>query len=108
MASVGVEVYKRRPLNKSAHRVQFQAIAQSKLGPFADHFSHYADGFARSEPGGFVISQEFGRYAHEFFYFQPREDDVWILTFPKCGKNTLLICPFFFKFSKRDIQRENC
>ena len=97
MAGVGVEVYKRRHSNKSAHRIQFQAIAQSKVGPFADHFPHYADGFARSEPGGFVISQEFGRYAHEFFYFQPREDDVWILTFPKGGMTTFLIRTFLFQ-----------
>jgi hypothetical protein len=106
MADVGVEGYKRRH-SKSAQRVQFHAIAQSKLGAFADHFPHYAGGFARSEPGGFVISQEFGRHAHEFFYFQPRKDDVWILTFPKCGKNTLLIRFYFFQFSKREIQWEN-
>jgi hypothetical protein len=66
--------------------VKFNLITQSKLaGPFTDHFPHYAGGVARSEPGGFVISQEFGHHAHEFFYFQPRKDDVWMLTFPNCG-----------------------
>ncbi|XP_045029717.1 sulfotransferase 1C4-like [Daphnia magna] len=84
MAVVGAEVAKRRP-SKSVHRIKFDVIAQSKLGPFSDHFPHYAGGVVRSDPGGFVMSQEFGRNAHEFFYFQPRKDDVWILTFPKCG-----------------------
>lgn len=92
MAVVGAEVAKRRP-SKSVHRIKFDVIAQSKLGPFSDHFPHYAGGVVRSDPGGFVMSQEFGRNAHEFFYFQPRKDDVWILTFPKCG-NSLILIPF--------------
>ncbi|XP_046451193.1 luciferin sulfotransferase-like isoform X2 [Daphnia pulex] len=86
MADVGVVGQHKRRHSKSAHRVKFNLITQSKLaGPFTDHFPHYAGGVARSEPGGFVISQEFGHHAHEFFYFQPRKDDVWMLTFPKCG-----------------------
>jgi hypothetical protein len=97
MADVGVEGHKRRH-SKSAHRVKFNLITQSKLaGPFTDHFPHYAGGVARSEPGGFVISQEFGHHAHEFFYFQPRKDDVWMLTFPKCGMHGQFGILLFFK-----------
>ncbi len=85
MAEGGDGVKRKTP--KSAHRVKFNVITESKLGPFSDHFPHYGGGVVRSDPGGFVLSQEFGRHAHEFFYFQPKKEDVWILTFPKCGNN---------------------
>lgn len=70
---------------KSAHRIKFDLVTKSKLGSFSS-FPHYAAGVVRSDPGRLFLSEEFGRNAHEFFYFQPRADDVWILSFPKCGK----------------------
>ncbi len=40
----------------------------------------------RGEPGGFVLSPHYARNADRIQKFEPRRDDVWVVTFPKCGK----------------------
>ncbi|XP_045029307.1 sulfotransferase 1E1 isoform X1 [Daphnia magna] len=65
-------------------KFQFYPMPDTKIPPFTEHF-RFPEGLARCEPGGFVLTEEFGRHAHELVNFKPRKDDVWVVTFPKCG-----------------------
>lgn len=71
----------------SAGNVQFELMEKSLTSTFQEHFTSYPEGLVRGKPGGFVCSQEYARHANELLHFQARSDDVWIVTFPKCGKN---------------------
>lgn len=68
-------------------KFQFYPMPDTKIPPFTEHF-RFPEGLARCEPGGFVLTEEFGRHAHELVNFKPRKDDVWVVTFPKCGNIT--------------------
>ncbi|EFX76431.1 hypothetical protein DAPPUDRAFT_55135 [Daphnia pulex] len=37
------------------------------------------------EPGGFVTSPTYAKHAEKIYRMKPRSEDVWLLTFPKCG-----------------------
>ncbi len=75
--------------------VIFHPIEQTLIAPFTDHFAAYTTrseddgslkgGLVRSDPGGFVLMEEYARHAEKLYRFKPRESDVWIATFPKCG-----------------------
>ena len=75
--------------------VKFHPIEQTLSAPFTDHFTGYTTrseddgslegGLVRSDPGGFVLSAEYALHAEKLYRFQPRESDIWIATFPKCG-----------------------
>jgi len=75
--------------------VKFCPIEQTLTNPFIDHFTGYTTrseddgsvkgGLVRSDPGGFVLSAEYALHAEKLYRFQPREGDIWITTFPKCG-----------------------
>jgi hypothetical protein len=76
---------------KSVPKFQFHSIPESKTAPFTDNFT-LSEGLAMSQPGGFVLTPEFGRHYDEFLDFQIRKDDAWVVTFPKCGKNHPTCC----------------
>lgn len=69
----------------SAKNVTFKVIEKSLTDKFQAHFPNYTEGLVRGEPGGFVLTPEYARHAEKLRNFKPREDDVWIVTFPKCG-----------------------
>ena len=66
--------------------VEFQLIPETLVDPFRSDFFNYADGLVRGTPGGFVLSPEYGKTADLIYNFPLREDDTWVVTFPKCGK----------------------
>ena len=66
-------------------KVKFNAIPKTKLKSFTKLFPSYQDGLVKSEPGGFVIPPYYCENAERIYRIKPREDDVWLLTFPKSG-----------------------
>ncbi|KZS03672.1 Sulfotransferase family cytosolic 1B member, partial [Daphnia magna] len=64
--------------------VEFSKVEKSLNGDFKEHLPN-VNGFVRSEPGGFFMMDEYARHAEKVYRFQPRNDDVWVVTFPKCG-----------------------
>lgn len=80
--------------------VEFSKVEKSLNGDFKEHLPN-VNGFVRSEPGGFFMMDEYARHAEKVYRFQPRNDDVWVVTFPKCGKYIFQI--FFSSFGLKNI-----
>lgn len=67
--------------------ITFHSVEESLNGNFKEHLPNYEHhGLVRSVPGGFVQTDEFKNHAEKIFRFQPKDDDIWIATVPKCGK----------------------
>jgi len=77
------------------------------------HFVGYTNpsfkgGLVRTDPGGMVLYPAIVDHAENLYRFRPRENDVWILTFPKCGNISiffmlLLIILIFFLPIRYDL-----
>lgn len=55
-----------------------------RLGKETGHM--YVEGFIRSHPDAFFMPAQFESVAKSIYEFEVREDDIWVITFPKCGK----------------------
>ncbi len=71
--------------------VKFNVIPKTKLKEFTNLFNGYTTGLVRSEPGNFVMTPLYAKHADRLYRMEPRADDIWLLTFPKCGINLVLI-----------------
>ena len=76
---------KETALGSTGH-VKFEVMPKTLANPFREHFTYYTEGLVRGVPGGFVLTPEYAKHAEQLRNFQPRSDDVWIVTYPKCGK----------------------
>ena len=82
----GVSDHLKKRLDSQIFQVRFSQISKSIVSPFTELFPGYdGKGLVRGEPGGFVFSSEYGRHAEKLFRFQPRKDDVWLMSFPRSG-----------------------
>jgi hypothetical protein len=45
----------------------------------------YTEGFVRSYPDALFMPAQFESVAKSIYDFEVREDDIWVITFPKCG-----------------------
>jgi len=73
-------------------KVKFNVIPKTRLKSFTQLFQGYGDeGLVMSEPGGNVMPAVYGHpgNAEEIYQFEPRKDDVWVVTFPKCGNYSI-------------------
>ena len=66
--------------------VTFRVIPETLSNEFKEHFHTNCGGLVESDPGGFVLTTSFGENAQKYMQASVRSDDVWVVTFPKCGK----------------------
>lgn len=71
----------RLPLN-----VKFEVMTETLGGQFRKDFPPYDDGLMLTYPGRYVTTPEFSKRAEDIYNLTPRPDDVYITTFPKCGR----------------------
>ena len=79
-------------------QVKFNVIPKTRLKSFSQLFQGYGDdGLCKSDPGGNVMPTVYSHpgNAQEIYQFEPRKDDVWVVTFPKCGNH------FYFSIELR-------
>jgi len=71
--------------------IKFNSIPNTLTNPFIGDFAGYpeGEGLVRAEPGGITLTPDYARDARQLYNFEPRLDDVWILTFQKSGNNIL-------------------
>ena len=81
MSRFNDESFKQLQLN-----VKFNLIPKTRLKKFTQHFAGYKNGLMISEPGKLVVTPLYGQNAEKIYRLEPRKDDVWLITFPKCGK----------------------
>ena len=79
---------------------RFSAIEKSLSCEFRADFPNYLQGLVRGDPGGFVLTQKYADRVDVYRNVPLRADDVWIVTFPKCGKIDRINNINFFKFNQ--------
>lgn len=65
--------------------VKFVPIEKSHSESFRKIFTGYKEGLVKSVPGGLVMTPNFAENADKIYGIKPKNDDVWLLTFPKTG-----------------------
>lgn len=75
---------------KQRLQVKFTLLPDTKDAQFQKDFPCYVDGLVFSSPGRYVTMPEYPKKAECVYNLKPRPDDVYVLTFPKCG-NTCFV-----------------
>lgn len=78
---------------KKRLNVEFKSMPESLEEQFLKDFPSYdVEGLVRGEPGGFVLTPQYGEHAEELYNFHVRPDDIWVLSFPKSGESITRNC----------------
>ena len=48
--------------------------------------------YLRSIPGNVWMPKKYRAAAEKIYNFEVKEDDIWIVTFPKCGTTWTQVC----------------
>jgi len=72
-------------LHSQPFNVTFSPIAETLEEQFRQDFPSYFNGLVASSPGNYVTLSEYPKRAEDVYNFQPRPDDVYVITFPKSG-----------------------
>lgn len=70
--------------------VEFESITETLEEDFLKEFPSYVEGLVRGEPGGFVLSPHYAENAQKLYNFHLQPDDIWIVSFPKCGESMIV------------------
>lgn len=73
-------------------QVKFSVVSGTLDDQFQKDFPSYMDGLVASSPGSYVTLPEYPKKAEDVYNLKPRSDDVYVLTFPKCGTQTSFAC----------------
>ena len=65
---------------------KFSNIPETLSPTFQKHFPTYVGGLFVSTPHNFVSTPAYANAAEKLYHFEPKKDDVWIMTFPKSGE----------------------
>jgi len=68
-------------------KVSFIPMPETQTESFKRVFTGYKDGLHKSVPGGLVMNPNYAANAEKIYGIKPRKDDIWLLTFPKTGRN---------------------
>ena len=70
-------------------QVKFSPVPESLWEQLSKLYSIKQE-FYRGEPGGFFMNKSYAlNGAEKIFHLKPREDDVWLVTFPKTGNRPI-------------------
>jgi estrone sulfotransferase len=73
-------------MSEESWKFEYHTIPKTLTESFKELFTGYDEGLVRMEPGGFVTSPTYAKHAEKIYRMKPRSEDVWLLTFPKCGE----------------------
>lgn len=65
---------------------KFELMPETLGGQFRKDFPPYLDGLVKSLPHRYVTTPEYAKNAEDIYNLAPRPDDIYVSTFPKCGK----------------------
>ena len=71
---------------------------------FIDKQHAYKRGFVRLMPYNQIMPKDYINHAKRIHDFNIREDDVWISSFPKCGRRTLCFVFTLLKNVRRHLK----
>lgn len=71
--------------------INFIPVPGTNDEQFQKDFPAYKDGLVYSNPGRYVVMPEYPKKAEIVYNLKPRPDDVYVLTFPKCGKQKMCL-----------------
>lgn len=80
----------------AGQQIRFAVIEKTLDDRFGRLFTGYDQGLVRGDRGRLVITPTFATHAHKIANMAPRADDVWLVTFPKCG---IIAYNFLIKFA---------
>ena len=71
--------------------IKFVPTFESSDPNFCSDFPNYVLGTIRSEPGNYITSPPYAKAAESVYHMKLRPDDVFVVSFPKCGEY-IIIC----------------
>ena len=67
---------------------------------FSKSFAAFKEGFIKLQPYNQVVPRCFLKYEKRIKTFDTRPDDIWVASFPKCGKFPCFKKHFILRLSK--------
>ncbi|KAK7082226.1 Sulfotransferase (sult) [Halocaridina rubra] len=64
---------------------KFQPLDATIMKTILEKFPIYTEGLLKVGPKGYVFKHQYTNLAEKYYNFKLRSDDVFIMTFPKCG-----------------------
>jgi hypothetical protein len=88
----------KRRQEKSSLTVEFVPTFESSDPKFLSDFPNYVLGTVRSEPGNYITSPPYAKAAESVYNMKLRPDDVFVMSFPKCGNISVSLLFFQILF----------
>ena len=67
--------------------VKVEELSGELYEKFCSQMKSFAQGFVKLQPYNQMLPRCFLKYQKQIKEFQTRTDDVWVASFPKCGKS---------------------